>query len=51
LDLSLKDGRIVEILDRSEAMERRRGAFKKRYESGNKFETIEEAFSLDMDLE
>ena len=51
LDLTLNDGRIVKILDRSKEMEQKRGAFKKHYESGNKFEKIEEAFSLDMDLE
>ncbi len=51
LDLTLKDGRVVEIKDRSQEMEQKRGAFKKRYESGNTGEMIEEAFSLDMDLE
>jgi hypothetical protein len=29
----------------------KRAAFKKRYESGDKFQTTEEAFSLNMDLE
>ena len=51
LDMSLKDGRIVEILDRSREMGQKRAAFKKRYESGDKFQTTEEAFSLNMDLE
>jgi hypothetical protein len=51
LDLSLKGGRVVEILDRSKEMEQKRGAFKKHYESGDRFETIEEAFSLNMDWE
>jgi len=51
LDIALKDGQVVEIRDRSQEMKLKRGAFKKRYESGNKIQTIDEAFSLDMDLE
>lgn len=51
LDITLKDGRVVEIKDRSQEMEQKRGAFKKYYEPGNKVQTIDEAFSLDMDLE
>lgn len=51
LDITLKDGRVVEIKDRSKEMEQKRGAFKKRYESGNIGQAIEEAFRLDMDLE
>jgi hypothetical protein len=51
LDITLKDGRVVEIKDRSQEMEEKRGSFKKRYESGNIAQAIEEAFSLDMDLE
>ena len=50
-DVTLEAGRVVELKDRSKEMEERRGAFKKHYESGNMTETIEEAFSLDMDLE
>lgn len=50
LDLTLEQGRVVDFLDRSAEMEERRGAFKKRYESGDLMETIQEAFSLDMDL-
>jgi len=61
LDISMKDGRVVDINDRSQEMERKRGAFKKYYESGFKsgwlpgdrdvVKRIEEAFSLDIDLE
>lgn len=51
LDITLKDGIIIKIRDRSEDMERKRGAFKKHYESGNLMDTIDDAFSLDMDLE
>lgn len=51
LDIALKDGQVVEIRDRSQEMEEKRGAFKIRYESGNMIQTTDEAFSLDMDLE
>ncbi len=51
LDITLKDGRVVEIKDRSQEMEQKRGSFKKRYASGITTKAIEEAFSLDMDLE
>ena len=51
LEITLKDGRVIEIKDRSQEIEQKRGAFKRRYESGDCFETIEEAFSLGMDLE
>ena len=51
LDIALKDGQVVEIRDRSQEMEQKRGAFKQHYESGDMVQTIEEAFSLDMDLE
>ena len=51
LDITLNDGRLVEIKDRSKEMEQKRGAFKKHFESGITFEKMLEAFSLDMDLE
>lgn len=51
LDITLKGGRVVEINDRSQEMEENRGAFKQHYESGNMVQTIDEAFSLNMDLE
>ena len=51
LDITLKDGRIVEVKDRSQEIEQKRGEFKKHYESGNMLQTIDEAFSLDMDFE
>jgi hypothetical protein len=51
LDITLKDGREVDIKDRSQEMEQKRGVFKKHYESGDMLQTIEEAFSLDMELE
>jgi len=50
-DVTLADGKVVDIKDRSEEMEKKRGAFKKHYKSGNMIQTIEDAFSLDMDLE
>jgi len=52
LDISLKDGRVAEIKDRSQEMQQKRGDFLKHYyESENIMKAIEEAFSLDMDLE
>jgi len=55
LDVTLKNGRVVEITDRSQEIEQKRGAFKEYFESGDMSsdmrQKIEEAFSLDMDLE
>jgi len=51
LDIALKDGRVIEIKDRSKEMKQKRGVFKKHFESGDMLETIDEAFSLDMELE
>lgn len=51
LDITLKDGLLVEIKDRSEEIEKMRGAFKKDYESREMNKFIEDAFSLDMKLE
>lgn len=50
-DVTLKEGAVLELRDRSKEMEEKRGLFKQRYESGDMRQTIEEAFSLDMDLE
>jgi len=50
LDITLTDGQVVQIKDRSQEMEMKRGAFKKHYESGDIARTTAEAFSLDMDL-
>ena len=51
LDITLKDGKIVDIKNRSKEMEDKRGKFKKRFESGELKQPIVEAFSLDMKLE
>lgn len=51
LDLSFEDGLLIDVKDRSEEMEQKRGAFKKEYESKDITEGIDEAFSLDMDVE
>ncbi len=51
LDITIKEGKVVEVRDRSKEMEQKRGAFKKNYESGDMLEMIDKAFSLDMDLE
>lgn len=51
LDIDLKNGQVIEIKDRSQEMEHKRGAFKKHFEAGDMVQTIDEAFSLDMGLE
>ncbi len=51
LDITLKGGKVVEIKDRSQEMETKRSELKERYGSENVLQTIDEAFSLDMDLE
>ncbi|MDP2227121.1 MAG: hypothetical protein Q8J78_06560, partial [Moraxellaceae bacterium] len=51
LDITLKDGHIVEIKDRSEEMEKGRVALKQRYESGSAEQSTDETFSLSMDSE
>lgn len=51
LDITLKNKWLVKIDDRSQEMEMKRGEFKKYYDAGNMTATIENAFSLDMDLE
>lgn len=51
LDITFDRGRIIDIKDRSEDMEKKRGAFKKRYDSGFIGQSILDAFSLDMELE
>ena len=51
LDLTFEDGRLIDVKDRSKEMEKIRGEFKKRYEGKDIIEGIDEAFSLDMDLE
>jgi|WetSurMetagenome_2_1015567.scaffolds.fasta_scaffold187463_2 hypothetical protein len=50
-DLTFDAGKMIELNDRSAEVERKRGAFKARYESNRGIEAIEDAFSLDMDLE
>jgi hypothetical protein len=51
-DITLNEGVVEEIKNRSKEMEQKRGAFKKHYESsGLGRPRIIEAFSLDMDLE
>lgn len=51
LDITLKNGQIVDINDRSQEVRRKLGAFKKRYDSTDMDDNdiINEAFSLDMD--
>ena len=51
LDITLFQGNVASINDRSADMEKIRGKFKKDYESGDITKTIENAFSLGMDIE
>jgi len=55
LDLTFEDGKLKEKKNRSREMKKKRGAFKKLYnkncKSGRIGQAVEEAFSLDMDLE
>lgn len=55
LDMTLKDGHIAEVIDRSEEIEKKRGTFKRRKSVTflpeiDKEAFIKKAFSLDMDL-
>ncbi|MHC4661293.1 MAG: hypothetical protein ACYS8W_06350 [Planctomycetota bacterium] len=51
-DLTFEDGRLVAENDRSDEIEKKRGEFQKRYHDSHDIAAaIEEAFSLDMDLE
>ena len=55
LDLTFEDGKLIETKNRSNEMMKKRGAFKKLYnehcKSGKIGQAVEEAFSLNMDLE
>lgn len=51
LDVTLRNKWLAKIQDRSEEMELKRGEFKAYYDSGNMMQTIEDSFSLDMDVE
>ena len=48
LDFTLQGGQMIKVINRSLEMRRRRGEFKKRYESRDVY--IDEAFNMDMDL-
>ncbi len=51
LDVKLENGIVVEVKDRSEEAERRRGEFAKRYmKDGDIVNSIDEAFDLDLDI-
>jgi len=51
LDLTFEKGLLMHVLDRSDEVKKKRGAFKEKYGRQNILESIDEAFSLDMDLE
>ena len=50
-DFILMNGKVLKVKDRSAEMEQKRGAFKLQYESNYGMDAIDDAFSLDMDLE
>ena len=50
-DITIENGRVILIRNRSEEMKIKRGQFIERFHSGDLKQSIEEAFSLDMDLE
>ena len=51
VDITLFQGKIAAINDRSAEMEKKRGQFKKAYDAGDFLDTINDAFSLELDLE
>ena len=51
LDISLEEGKITDIKDRSQEAAKIRGQFKKRYVSEDSIAIIKKAFDLDMELE
>ena len=51
LDITLKDGRIVESKDRSQELKQQRGAYMKSHDRWSMLQTINKAFRLDMDSE
>jgi hypothetical protein len=50
-DITLKNGLLVEVKDRSSEMEQKRGAFKEYYNSLSRLEQTLYAFNLDVELE
>jgi len=50
-DITMENGRVVQIHDRSSEMEEKRDANKNSCPGKNSIQNIEDAFSLDMDLE
>ncbi len=51
LDITLNDGKIIKVNDRSGEAARIRGHFKKRFESEDTVTIIEKAFDLEMEFE
>ncbi|MBA4312044.1 MAG: hypothetical protein C0417_05390 [Chlorobiaceae bacterium] len=49
-DITIEHGRVLVINNRSEEMKQKRGQFMEQFESGNLKQSIDNAFSLDMDL-
>ena len=50
-DITLENGQVVELKDRSLECEEKRGAFKKKYTTSNISDRIDMAFSLDPNLD
>lgn len=51
IDFTLKDGHVEQVNDRSKEIAKKRGKFKKKYEASDIIERVDDAFSLDMDIE
>ncbi len=51
LDLTFDEGLLIEEINRSEEYSRKRGAFKEQYEKDDLMKRIDDAFSLDLDVD
>jgi hypothetical protein len=51
LEFAFEAGKLVSMQDKSADNAKNRGAFKKRFETGNSIQSINESFSLDIDIE
>jgi hypothetical protein len=51
LEFTFEAGKLVSTQDKSAENAKNRGAFKKRFETGNLVQSINESFSLDIDIE
>ena len=51
LEFTFEAGKLVTIKDISAENAKKRGVFKKRFETGDSVQSIEESFSLNIDIE